>query len=81
MDNAGRTYFEGIKEIEDWGGGVITQSFTVAMKAGQIYKVIAEFNDSGGLAGAYIKFFKSNINIYSINIKYLYIDIIKNLQN
>ena len=53
-DNAGRIYFEGIKEIDDWGVGVTTQSFTIAMKAGQNYKVIAELNDYGLPAKAYI---------------------------
>ena len=68
-DNAGRIYFEGIKEIDDWGFGVTTQSFTVAMKAGQNYKIIAEFNDFGLPAKAYIILY--NKNKYKFKLKNL----------
>ena len=73
-DNGGRTYFEGTKKTESWPVGVTTESFTVTMKAGQLYQMIAEFNDYGGLARAYLYWSytgQSQTIILSSNLKYL----------
>ena len=73
-DNGGRTYFEGSNKTENWPGGVTTENFTTAMKAGKIYQIIAEFNDYGGLAGANLYWSytgQSKTVITSSNLKYL----------
>ena len=73
-DNGGRTYFEGTKKTENWQEVVETESFTATMKAGQLYQMIAELNDSGGAAEAYLYWSytsQSKTVIPRSNFKYL----------
>ena len=73
-DNGGRFYFEGVKKIENWGRVYVTESFSMKMKANQLYKIIVELNDVGGLARAYLYWsYTDQIKtiIPSSNMKYL----------
>ena len=55
-DDGGRVYFEDIMKTNNWGILVSSESFTVSMKAGQLYKIVPEFVDYGGYAGTYKHF-------------------------
>ena len=73
-DNGGRTYFLGTMKTENWKEVVETESFTATMKAGQLYQMITEFNDSGGAAEAYLYWSytgQSKTVIPRSNLKYL----------
>ena len=52
-DDEGRVYFEDTMKTNGWRSSGSTDSFTVSMKAGQLYKIVPELIDYIGHARAY----------------------------